>query len=108
PELIDATTATEDKTFWENAGFDPIGIASAGFDSLQGRERGASTITQQLVRARLLPKSAFEGTRYDRKAREIIQSIRLTQEFPGEKGKQTIITDYLNQNFYGNQSYGVK
>ena len=108
PVLIDATTATEDKTFWENAGFDPVGIVSAGIDSLQGRERGASTITQQLVRARLLPKSAFAGNRYDRKIREIIQSIRLTQEYPGEDGKKTIITTYLNQNFYGNQSYGVK
>jgi membrane peptidoglycan carboxypeptidase len=107
-ELLDATTATEDKTFWENAGFDPIGIMSAGLDSLQGRERGASTITQQLVRARLLPKSAFEGSRYDRKIREIIQSIRLTQAYPGEDGKKKIITIYLNQNFYGNQSYGVK
>jgi membrane peptidoglycan carboxypeptidase len=108
PEVIDATTATEDKTFWDNAGFDPVGIMSAGIDSLQGRERGASTITQQLVRARLLPKNAFAGTRYDRKIREIIQSIRLTQAYPGEDGKKKILTIYLNQNFYGNQSYGVK
>ena len=27
---------------------------------------------------------------------------------PGRGGKQQIITAYLNQNFYGNQSYGVK
>ena len=81
---------------------------SAGLDTVSGKPRGASTITQQLVRARLLPPSAFEGTTYERKAREIIQSIRLTQAFPGEAGKQAIITAYLNQNFYGNQSYGVK
>ena len=54
PVLIDATTAIEDASFWENAGFDPIGIAAAGIDSLRGRPRGASTITQQLVRQRLL------------------------------------------------------
>ena len=53
------------------------------------------------------PAAAFEGTTYERKFREIIQSIRLTQEFPGVTGKQQIITAYLNQNFYGNQSYGV-
>ncbi|HYN70315.1 MAG TPA: transglycosylase domain-containing protein, partial [Candidatus Eisenbacteria bacterium] len=64
--------------------------------------------TQQLVRARLLPEKAFEGSVYDRKLREIIQSIRLTQAFPGETGKEQIITAYLNQNFYGNQSYGIK
>ena len=30
PVLLDATTAVEDKTFWENAGFDPVAIISAG------------------------------------------------------------------------------
>jgi membrane peptidoglycan carboxypeptidase len=108
PELIDATTSVEDKDFWSNPGFDIGAVVSAALDTLAGRPRGASTITQQLVRARLLPASAFEGTVYDRKIREIIQSIRLTQAFKGEDGKKDIITAYLNQNFYGNQSYGVK
>jgi len=58
--------------------------------------------------ARLLPQAACAGSTYERKIREIIQSIRLTQAFPGDSGKQQIITAYLNQNFYGNQSYGVK
>jgi membrane peptidoglycan carboxypeptidase len=107
PELIDATTAIEDKDFWKNPGFDVGGFLSATVDTLMGHPRGGSTITQQLVRARLLPPSTG-GSVYDRKIREIIQSIRLTQAFPGEEGKQQIITAYLNQNFYGNQSYGVK
>jgi membrane peptidoglycan carboxypeptidase len=107
PEIIDATTAIEDKDFWTNPGFDLGGIVAAGLDTISGQPRGASTITQQLVRAKLLPASAFEGSTYERKIREIIQSIRLTQEFPGVGGKQQIITAYLNQNFYGNQSYGV-
>ncbi len=107
-EMLDATTAIEDKDFWINAGFDPIGIVSAGLDTLSGRPRGASTITQQLVRARLLPPEAFAGTTYDRKVREIIQSVRLTQAYPGQVGKEQIVTAYLNQNFYGNNSYGVK
>ena len=108
PEMLDATTAIEDKDFWTNPGFDPIGIISAGLDTISGNPRGASTITQQLVRAKLLPPSAFAGTREERKVREIIQSIRLTEAYPGDKGKQDIITAYLNQNFYGNQTYGVK
>ena len=107
-ELIDATTAVEDKDFWSNPGFDLGGFVAASIDTLQGRPRGGSTITQQLVRARLLPESAFEGSVYERKIREIIQSIRLTQEFPGQEGKEQILVAYLNQNFYGNQAYGVK
>jgi membrane peptidoglycan carboxypeptidase len=108
PEMIDATTSIEDKDFWTNPGFDIGAIISAGLDTLAGRPRGASTITQQLVRAKLLPEEAFQGTVYDRKIREIIQSIRLTQAFPGQDGKKTIMQAYLNQNFYGNQSYGVQ
>jgi membrane peptidoglycan carboxypeptidase len=108
PEMLDATTAIEDKDFWSNPGFDFFGFVSATLDTLNGRPRGGSTITQQLVRARLLPESAFQGSREERKIREIIQSLRLTQAYPGDAGKQQIITAYLNQNFYGNQSYGVK
>ncbi len=101
--LVDATTSIEDKSFWENAGFDPLGIVRAALSS----SGGASTITQQLVRARLLPESAFAGSKYERKIKEIIQSIRLTQEYPGKDGKERIMALYLNQNFYGNNSYGV-
>ncbi len=108
--LLDATTAVEDKTFWENAGFDPVAIVSASLDSLRGDSRGASTITQQLVRARLLDPALVQdpSRNVERKLKELIQSVRVTSAFPGVEGKQQIITAYLNQNYYGNQSYGVK
>ncbi len=112
PIVLDATTAIEDKTFWENAGFDPVAIIAAGLDSLRGNSRGASTITQQLVRARLLDDDLLQdrSRTIERKLKEIIQSIRVTQHFgaQGDEGKQAIITAYLNQIYYGNQSYGVK
>jgi membrane peptidoglycan carboxypeptidase len=109
PGLVDATTAVEDKTFWENSGFDPAGFVSAAIDTLQGNDRGGSTITQQLVRNRLLPASDVgpDANKYERKLREIIQSIRLTQAYPGSDGKKAIMEAYLNNNYYGNRSYGV-
>ena len=109
PVLVDATTAVEDRTFWDNSGFDPVGIMSAGLDALRGRTRGASTITQQLVRQRLLNAESTAETQVtaSRKLKEIIQSIRVTEAFPGEAGKQRIMAAYLNQNYYGNESYGV-
>ena len=61
PALVDATTAVEDKTFWENSGFDPAGFISAAIDTINGNDRGGSTITQQLVRARLLPPERLRG-----------------------------------------------
>ena len=86
PILLDATTAIEDKTFWENAGFDPVAIISAGLDSIRGNSRGASTITQQLVRARLLPDDLVQDPdrTIERKLKEIIQSIRRD---PGLRGR---------------------
>ncbi|MDQ3937785.1 MAG: transglycosylase domain-containing protein, partial [Chloroflexota bacterium] len=110
PVLIDATTAIEDKSFWTNTGFDAVGIMSAAVDTLRGDERGASTITQQLVRQRLLdPDLVLDPERrVERKTKEIIQSIRVTEAYPGEDGKRRIMQAYLNQNYYGNGSYGVK
>jgi membrane peptidoglycan carboxypeptidase len=110
PILIDATTAIEDRSFWTNTGFDPVGIASAAVDTLRGRERGASTITQQLVRQRLLDEELVRDRSRvaERKVKEIIQSIRVTEAYPGEEGKERIIAAYLNQNYYGNGSYGIK
>jgi len=110
PIVVDAQVAVEDKTFWDNAGFDPVAILSAGIGSLRGNSRGASTITQQLVRQRLLdPDLVKDPSRtFERKVKEIVQSIRLTEAYPGLEGKQQIIAAYLNQNYYGNQTYGVK
>ncbi len=108
--VVDATTTAEDRTFWQNAGFDAAAIVSAVAENARGgSERGASTITQQLVRARLLPQEyvAAGADRYLRKAKELIQSARLTETFPGEAGKETILAAYLNQIFYGHDAYGI-
>ena len=106
--LLDATIAVEDRTFWDNEGFDPNAIASAILENITGvSDRGASTITQQLVRARLLPQDVLEGDQNIRKIKEILQAKALTQAFPGDEGKQRIISAYLNQIYYGHQAYGV-
>ncbi len=86
-----------------------MGFVSAALDTLEGRPRGGSTITQQLVRDRLLPKEYVSGDAdpYEKKVREIIQAIRLTEAYPGVEGKRAIMEVYLNNNNYGNRSYGV-
>lgn len=110
PLVLDATTTAEDRTFWSNSGFDVAAMLSAAAEGASGvRERGASTITQQLVRARLLPSEVVGAgaDRYIRKAKEVIQSIRLSEAFPGEQGKEQIVTAYLNEIFYGHGAYGI-
>ena len=113
--VLDATVATEDHTFWTNAGYDPQAILSAVFAQITsaGNRGGASTITQQLVRARLLPPELLDPS-YDqkiRKAKEIIQAAKLTEyvntTYGQEVGKERIITAYLNQIFYGHNAYGI-
>ncbi len=109
PLVLDATTATEDDTFWTNPGVDIQATLNALVtEAAGGGDRGGgSTITQQLVRARLLPDDIIQAGletkegQYVRKAKEILQAYRLTQAFPGEKGKKDIITAYLNQISYG-------
>ena len=108
--VLDATTAAEDRTFWANPGVDVAALISAAAENASGAsERGASTITQQLVRARLLPQDvvAAGSDRYVRKVKEILQALRLSGEFPGEDGKKRVITAYLNEIFYGHGAYGV-
>lgn len=115
PKLVlDVTTAVEDDTFWDNPGFDLEATVNAFVQEAGGGgdRGGGSTITQQLVRARLLPADiiANDNTReglYLRKAKELIQAFKLTQAFPGEAGKKAIITAYLNEIPYGERSFGV-
>ncbi len=110
PLILDATTATEDDTFWDNPGFDLEATVNAFVTAASGGDRGGgSTITQQLVRARLLPEDVVTGDStteglYLRKAKELLQAYKLTQAFPGEEGKRAIITAYLNEISYGTAS----
>ena len=111
PLVLDTTTAAEDRTFWQNEGFDLGAIVAAAYQNATGDnrgERGASTITQQLVRARLLPPEVTQSNdRYLRKVLELLQASRLTAAFPGEAGKEQIITAYLNEIYYGHQAFGI-
>jgi len=108
--VLDATTTAEDRTFWSNGGFDLEAILSAIAENASGTsERGASTITQQLVRARMLPEDVVApgSDRYIRKAKEILQSMRLNETYPGEEGKERVIGAYLNEIYYGHKAYGI-
>ncbi len=104
--LIDAVTATEDPRYFTNPGFDLRSIARALLQNLQGREivSGASTITQQFVRATLLPPEERYEQSYRRKLREAVLAYRLSQTF----SKEEILERYLNEIYFGNLAYGVE
>lgn len=103
PDLIkQAFVSAEDKNFYEHDGYDFRGIASAGFDAVRtrGRDvRGASTITQQVMKNFLLGG--------ERKAERKIQEIILASRIEETLDKEGILELYLNEIFLGQNSYGV-
>ena len=103
PKLIqDAVIAVEDQTFWSNDGVDLNATVRAFLKNLTSGEieQGGSTITQQLVKNRILSKKRD----INRKVREIILALRLNEKY----SKREILEQYLNTVYFGQGSYGVK
>ncbi|MCL1799221.1 MAG: penicillin-binding protein [Eggerthellaceae bacterium] len=102
--VLRGTVATEDERFYEHNGVDPQGIARALYVNLQGGElEGASTITQQFVRATLLSNEANEIS-LKRKIREAQLAINLEKIHE----KDEILMIYLNTINYGDGCYGIE
>src|SRR6516162_158014 len=100
-DLQHAVIAAEDARFYQHHGFDWHEIQVAAEDDLDGRRsRGASTITQQLV------KNLFFGTdrSYLRKGVE----ITLTPVAEFTLGKRRILELYLNVIEWGPGVYGAE
>ncbi len=103
PDLVkQAFISAEDKNFYSHSGYDARGIAAAALDCARSRGsgcRGASTITQQVMKNFLL-----SGDRkIERKIKEIILSTRVEETLD----KEQILELYLNEIFLGQNSYGV-
>ncbi len=96
-----ATIATEDPTFYENPGFNPLSILRAFWQNFREGDivSGASTITQQLVRSLFFTQ---EQT-YERKIKEAVLSTEITRRYSKDK----ILELYLNHFYFGNLSYGI-
>jgi penicillin-binding protein 1A len=103
PKIVqDAVIATEDRSFWTNDGIDLGGVFRAFLTNLtSGKiEQGGSTITQQLVKNRILTSKRD----VNRKIKEIEDALRLNEKFSKEK----IFVEYLNTVYFGSGSYGIK
>lgn len=107
PDIINATVAVEDRTFWSNPGFNGPAIIAAALHNYQNPEArpvGASTITQQLVRHIVFSYEERIAASYERKFREIFLAFALTQR----RSKAEILQMYLNEIYYGNLAYGIE
>ena len=101
PDLQHAVVAAEDSNFYQHHGFDWHEIQIAAQDDLEGdRTRGASTITQQLV------KNLFFGT-----GRSILRKGAEASLVPVAElvlGKRRILEIYLNVVEWGPGIYGAE
>lgn len=101
PDLQHAVVASEDARFYEHHGFDWHEIQVAAEEDLEGdRIRGASTLTQQLV------KNLFFGT-----GRSILRKgaeFTLVPVAETVLGKQRILEIYLNVVEWGPGIYGAE
>ena len=101
PKLVkQAFISAEDKNFYKHRGYDPVGILKAIYDAARGgRLRGASTITQQVMKNFLLSRDVSA----ERKIKELILASRIEKTLSKDK----ILELYLNEIFLGQNSFGV-
>ena len=103
PDLVkQAFISAEDKNFYTHQGYDPRGIIAAGIEAVRTKGetvRGASTITQQVMKNFLLSGDR----RAERKIKEVILATRLEDTLD----KEQILELYMNEIFLGQNSYGV-
>jgi membrane peptidoglycan carboxypeptidase len=96
-----ALLAAEDRSFYQNNGVSPTGIARAVVVALKGGPtQGGSTITQQYVKNYFLTQDQTIA----RKAKEFIISIKID----GQESKDTILENYLNTIYYGRGASGIQ
>lgn len=106
-DLIHATIAVEDDTFYENNGLDAPSLAAALLANVRNPEErpvGGSTITQQLVRHIAFDYEERTSVSYNRKVKEIVLAWRMNRDFT----KDEILGMYLNEIYYGNLAYGIE
>ncbi len=100
--LIEGVVAMEDTRFFEHEGVNPDAILRAIVKDIKAGHfvEGGSTLTQQLIKNKLLSKKKT----LSRKLKEAILALKIEKAL----SKEQILERYLNEISYGNNYYGVK
>ena len=113
PVFFKALISTEDERFYEHHGIDFQGMLAAAKDATRGNARGASTITQQLVKNMFKVRSEYgtgllgkiPGVRIlIMKSKEMI----IATEIEMTNSKQDILRMYANTVDFGSNAFGIK
>lgn len=100
-DLVNAFLAAEDDSFFEHGGINLLAILRAQLANLRAGHtvQGGSTITQQVAKTLMLSN---ERT-IVRKIKDVLLAIEMEKSL----SKEDIIYLYLNQIFFGQNSYGI-
>ena len=113
PKLIKTLICTEDERFYNHFGIDIQGVFSAIKDMARGQARGASTITQQLVKNMFKVRSQYSTGLLGKipgvkllimKSKEWITAVKIECFYT----KEEILTMYLNKFDFLNNAVGIK
>ena len=113
PIMIKTLICTEDERFYKHFGIDIQGLFAAARDIAKGNPRGASTITQQLVKNMFKTRSQYSkglmgfipGIKLIvMKSKEWITAVKIEMFY----SKKEILTMYFNTVDFGSNAYGIK
>lgn len=103
PFMLHAAVSLENERFFDDPGWDWVAIGRAIIQNISAGqiESGASTITQQIAEQLILKQPTNTPAL---KLQELIIAAEISKLY----SKQEILRLYLNEIFFGNQSYGVE
>ena len=116
PNVQKAIIAIEDSRFYQHGGVDTKGLLRAFVTNQvnDGRVQGASTLTQQYIKLRILEEAVTSGDEagqaaaLDKNYSRKLQEIRMAVGLEKKKSKNDILRDYLNIANFGHGTYGVE
>ena len=113
PVFFQALIDTEDERFYEHFGVDFQGILAAVKDAVHGNARGASTISQQLVKNMFRIRTHYSTGLLGqvpglgiltKKSKEMIIAVQLE----AKNEKKDILRMYANTVDFGSNAFGIK
>jgi membrane peptidoglycan carboxypeptidase len=113
--MLNAIVGIEDSRYWEHGAIDLKGTIRAAVNDLEHQPvQGGSTIAQQYVKNVLLltaemaddtqAEQAADAETLGRKLNELRMAVDVEQRY----SKQQILAGYLNDAYFGNESYGIE
>lgn len=100
--LVSGVVVMEDVRFYDHFGFSPRDFIRGLYLTVTKQsQQGASTITQQVARNRILQNLAFS---IKRKVQEIYVAFRIEKDY----SKKEILEAYLNELFMGGSAHGMQ